>query len=228
MASMRRRPLVMLVADLDDYGLAPVMERCGFSVVESGSPEAALFEFGQHAFDAVVAVLPLSGMGAVALCREVRLRGRTPVLVVTCEKDADWLEAFGAGADDHVRIFCDERELQARLHALIRRFRGSLSPQLSVAVGDLVIHVGGEVVAVEPPVPLTAVQATLLGHLARHPGVALSEAALSERVGSVHGHSSDIQLDTELRNLRTAVAAASGVPDAVENLEGVGWRLAST
>jgi DNA-binding response OmpR family regulator len=228
MASMRHRPLVLLVGGLDDCEMAPLMERCGFNVIESVSPEAALFEFGQHAVDAIVAVLPLPGMGVVTLCRQLRLRGRTPVLVVTRENDADWLDALAAGADDHVRVFCDERELRARLLALIRRFRGSLSPQRSVTVGNLAIRVSGEILAVEPPVLLTPVQATLLGHLAGHPGVALSEAALAERVGTVHGQSSDIQLGSELRDLRSAVAAASGVPDAVENLEGVGWRLAST
>lgn len=221
------RPSVLLVDPSDGSDLEPTLERCGFTVTCSRTPEAALFEFGQHAFDVVVAALPLPGMGAAGLCAEFGVRGRTPVLVVTAGRGGEWLDALRAGADDHIRMPCDERELRARLRALIRRFRGPLSPSRVVMVGELAVRLGRGIVTVDPALPLTPVQSTLLGHLAGHPGVALSEAALRERVCAVHGPRCDIQFDAELLGLAATVAVASGLPDAVEQLEGIGWRLAT-
>ena len=190
------------------------------------TPESALFEFGQHAVDAVVASIPLSGIGTAGLCRELRVRGRTPVLVVSARRNSDWLDAVAAGADDFVMLPCDGRELRARLLALVRRARGSLSPGRAVTVGELTVRLGGGNVLAVPPLALTPVQATLLEHLAAHPGVVLGEQSLRERVDIVHGPTTEVQFAAELRSLQTAVAVASGVPDALGEVTAHSWRFA--
>jgi DNA-binding response OmpR family regulator len=223
---MHGEPPVLLV-DPAGNQIERSLRRCGFLVTRSTSAETALFEIGQRAFDALVVSMPLPGMGAVGLCTEVRVRGQTPVLVTTREGDPAWLDALRAGADDHVRIPCDERELRARLRALIRRFRGPMSPSRLVTVGELAVRVGRGIVTVEPALLLTPVQATILGHLAGQPGVVISEAGLIDRVRALHGPVSETKFDAEMRGLWTAVTVASGIPDALEQIEGCGWRLAA-
>lgn len=225
---MHGRPSVLLVDQGGGVALAPTLERCGFTVTTSTTPETALFEFGQHAFDAVVATLPLPGMGSAGLCQEVRRRGRTPVLIATSGGGTDWRAALHAGADDHVSMPCDERVLWAHLQGLIRGCRGPLSPQRVVRVGELVIRLGyGAVVTVEPALPLTPVQSTLLSHFAGNERVVQGEDALADRVRAVHGSISDVQFEAELHGLQAAVAVASGVSDALQHLDGIGWRLAA-
>jgi hypothetical protein len=80
-------------------------------------------------------------------------------------------------------------------------------------------------VTVEPPLILTPIQATLLGHLAAHPGVVLGEDALAERVQVEHGPTSRSRFDAELHGLSAAISVAAEVPDALERLDGTGWRL---
>jgi DNA-binding response OmpR family regulator len=219
------RQFLLLVDPAGPTRLAPVLERCGFSVIWSSGAEAALFELGEHDFGAVVVALPLSGLGVAGLCQEVRRRGHIPVLVVTSDDDADWLDALAAGADDHVNIPCDERELTARLAALIRRVRGPLSPRRVVRVGAMVVHLGHGVVTVAPSLGLTPVQMTLLGYLAGQRGVVISETVLADGVRAAHGPRLHGELDAELRGLQAAVATASGVDWAIEQLDGIGWRL---
>jgi DNA-binding response OmpR family regulator len=149
------------------------------------------------------------------------------VLVATSNGGAETLDALAAGADDHVSIPCDARDFRARLDALIRRARGPLSTRRVVKIGELIVRLGRGVVGVEPALPLTPVQSTLLGHLAGQPGVVLSEHVLVDRVRTVHGPTPDLQFDAELRGLRMAVELASGISDAVEHIDGVGWRLAT-
>jgi DNA-binding response OmpR family regulator len=218
------RQLVLLV-DPAGTGLVPVLERCGFGVIWTPTAEAALFELGQHDFCTVVVALPLSGLGVAGLCQEIRRRGHLPVLVVTSDEDADWLDALGAGADDHVNLPCDERELKARLAALIRRVRGPLSPRRVVRVGALVVRLGRGVVAVEPSLGLTPVQLTLLGLLAGQHGVVISDSVLADGVCAAHGPTPSVSVEVELRGLRAALARASGVDHAIERVDGMGWRM---
>jgi DNA-binding response OmpR family regulator len=218
-------PFVLLVDPAGPQALQPVLERCGFGMTWSPSPEAALFELGQHDVAAVIAVLPLPGLGVGGLCQEVRLRGRVPVVVVTTDDEVDWLDALAAGADDHVRTPLDDRELRARLVSLMRRARGSLSPRRVVRVGELVVRLGRGVVVVEPPLDLTPVQRSLLGFFAGQPGMVLGEDLLADGVRVAHGPISDAQLDAELDGLRAAVDVAAGVADTIERVEDLGWRL---
>jgi DNA-binding response OmpR family regulator len=120
---------------------------------------------------------------------------------------------------------CDERELTARLTALIRRVRGPLSPRRVVRVGALVVRLGRGAVTVEPSLGLTPVQYTLLAYLAGQPGVVLTDRALAEGVRAAHGATSEVELDAELRGLRAAVTTASGIDHSLERLDGMGWRF---
>jgi DNA-binding response OmpR family regulator len=218
-----RQPL-LLVDPAGPAAMAPVLARCGFEVVWSPSAERSLFDLGQRDFGAVVAALPLIGLGIAGLCQQIRQRGPLPVLVVTRDDDADWLAALAAGADDHLRVPCDERELTARLTALIRRVRGPLRPARVVQVGALIVRLRHDCLTLEPALALTPVQRSLLAQLADQRGVVLSDRALADGVRAAHG-ATDFVLDAEMRALQDAVAAASGVEHAVERIDGMGWRI---
>jgi DNA-binding response OmpR family regulator len=221
---MTDRHTVLLV-DAHDTTVHRSLTRCGFEVTSAPTVEDALYEFGQHDIEAVVAVLPLPGLGGEGLCREIRSRGSHPVLMVSSRHDHDWLPAMGAGADDHVPMTVDDRELRARLHALLRRFCGELSPHRVVKVGKMRVRFEEHGSSVEPAGTLTPVQTTLLGHLASQPGVVLGERALRDRVRAVHGEVSEAELRRALDGLAPAVLLASGVDGAVQRLDGSGWRL---
>jgi DNA-binding response OmpR family regulator len=96
-----------------------------------------------------------------------------------------------------------------------------------VRLGDVTVGLGRGVVTVEPEVLFTPVQLTLLGYLAGNPGAVVSEAALADGVRVVHGPTSQVQFEAELRGLQSALAVASGIPVALQYLGGIGWRLAT-
>ena len=122
---MELQSAVLLVEEQATSGLAPALSRCGFSVIPARSPETALFEYGQGDVDAVVAAVPLPGMGTPAMCEQLRRRGGTPILLTSHHRQStEWMAAIDAGADDHVLVPCDDRLLRspaARLDPALQR-----------------------------------------------------------------------------------------------------------
>jgi DNA-binding response OmpR family regulator len=200
------------------------LERCGFTVVTSTSPEGALLQYGRHAVEAVVAVLPLGGIGATGLCDEISRRGGTPVLTAS-EHRVDRFNALRAGADDHVRMPCDDHELRARIRALIRRSRATSTMHQLIVIGRLGIVLGRGVITLDPELTLTAAQTTLLMHLASHHEAVVSDSALRQVMEIAQGSDSTDRLDSDVAQLRSMVANASGVANAIERIDGLGCRL---
>ncbi|MCP4687718.1 MAG: response regulator transcription factor, partial [Desulfobacterales bacterium] len=94
-------------------------------------------------YDVLILDLMLPGMDGITLCRKYReaVKKDAPVLMLTA-RDAlsDKLEGFDAGADDYlVKPFAME-ELEARLHALIKR--GDRKKPRRMRVGELELNLG--------------------------------------------------------------------------------------
>jgi DNA-binding response OmpR family regulator len=93
-------------------------------------------------YDAIILDLGLPGLDGLALCRKLREEAhrQTPVLMLTARDTlADKLGGFAAGADDYLVKPFALQELEARLHALVRRDRAGGAV---LRVGDLSIDTG--------------------------------------------------------------------------------------
>lgn len=75
-------------------------------------------------YDLVILDLSLPGENGLALCREIRERGDTPVIMLTARAElADRVVGLEVGADDYVTKPFEMRELVARIHTVLRRSR---------------------------------------------------------------------------------------------------------
>jgi DNA-binding response OmpR family regulator len=75
--------------------------------------------------DLVILDLAMPGMDGLAVCRELRRRGTTPIIVLSGEgQEAAKVEALDAGADDYVTKPFGKSELLARIRAVTRRRAG--------------------------------------------------------------------------------------------------------
>lgn len=93
----------------------------------------------QHAdYDALVLDLGLPGLDGHGVLQRLRERDqRLPALILTARDSLDErVRLLNAGADDFLAKPFELAELEARLHALVRRARGNEHPRL--ACGSLV------------------------------------------------------------------------------------------
>src|ERR1700728_3369382 len=171
----------ILVID-DEAQIARVLRAAlsaqGYDVRTANDPEEGLQVFRDWPPDLVITDLMMPGISGVEVCRAIRARGPTPVLVLSVrDHERSKVEALDAGADDYVTKPFGIQEVLARVRAHLRR-----APERETAaieVGDFVVDANAHSVTLAgKPVHLTPKEFDLLLHLARHPGKVITHRAL--------------------------------------------------
>lgn len=100
------------------------------SVAESGPAMFAALE--QEPIDLVILDLMLGKEDGFSLCRRLRTSSRVPVIMLTAMEDhTDRVVGLEVGADDYVTKPFDQRELLARVKAVLRRTSEPLTERTS-------------------------------------------------------------------------------------------------
>jgi len=154
----------------------------GYDVRTANDPEEGLRVFRDWPPDLVITDLMMPGMSGVEVCRVIRSRATTPVLVLSVrEHERSKVEALDAGADDYVTKPFSIQELLARVRAHLRR-----APERTtnaIETGDFVVDSNAHTITVQAkPVHLTPKEFDLLVHLARNPGKVMTHRALLSAV----------------------------------------------
>ena len=113
----------------DDLRLAGMLReylgKAGFHVVHAETGARGLAVHASEAVDAIVLDLMLPDVDGLEICRNIRIRSDTPILMLTARGDAtDRVVGLEMGADDYLPKPFEPRELLARLRAILRRGRG--------------------------------------------------------------------------------------------------------
>ena len=119
----------------DDPNLAEMVKNylsgAGFRVTLAAKGEAAIALHAREPFDSIVLDLMLPDMDGLDVCRRIRARAQTPILMLTARGEAmDRVIGLEMGADDYLPKPFEPRELLARLRAILRRAKGGQSPDL--------------------------------------------------------------------------------------------------
>src|SRR5690349_6903814 len=109
-----------------------------FDVRTANDPEEGLRLFNDWQPDLVITDLVMPRMTGVDICRAVRAKSSTPVLVLSVrEHERSKSEALDSGAEDYVTKPCSFQELLARVRAHLRR--APERTQSAISAGAFVI-----------------------------------------------------------------------------------------
>jgi len=226
-----RRVLVVedeqLLADLvGDY-----LRREGFAVEQVGDGAAALKRAREFRPDVVVLDLGLPVIDGVEVCRELRRFSDCYVIMLTARRDeVDKLVGLAVGADDYLTKPFSQRELVARVKAMLRRPRadGDAPAPGTFAVGVLVIDAGAREVLLDgAAVALTPTEFDLLATLASKPRLVLSRRQLIEAVWGQSWVGDERMVDVHVRNLRRKLGDDADAPRFIRTVRGAGYRIGS-
>lgn len=86
--------------------------------------EAALQAFDRFEPDLILLDLMLPGIDGYQVCREVRAKSQTPIIMLSAKGEVfDKVLGLELGADDYMEKPFDSKELVARVKAVLRRYR---------------------------------------------------------------------------------------------------------
>jgi DNA-binding response OmpR family regulator len=163
-------------------------------------------------------------MDGIDICRQLRAASTVPIIVVTARsEEVDRVLGLELGADDYVVKPFGFRELVARIRAVTRRARPTISPtEGPQRVGRLELDRRQRQVRLdEAEVTLTAKEFDLLALLAEDPGAVFAREQILEQVWDPHWFGPTKTLDVHVASLRKKL----GDPGWIETVRGIGFRL---
>lgn len=198
----------------------------GFLVDQAHDGPGAVAAFERHSPDVVVLDVMLPGFDGLEVCRRIQAVRPVPVLMLTARsEETDVLVGLGVGADDYMTKPFSQRELVARVRALLRRVERAAALAAPGAarmefVGLVVDPALRQVTVDGAPVHLTPLEFDLLCVLASAPGVVRSRDLLMRQVWGWADASGSRTLDSHVKALRAKIGA-----DRVRTVHGVGFAL---
>ena len=179
-----------------------------------------------YEYDIILLDLNLPDMSGFEVLRTLRAsKVETPTLILSgLAGIEDKIKGLGGGADGYMTKPFHKDELVARIHSIVRRYRGHA--QSVIEIDDLVINLDTKSVAVDGErVYLTGKEYQMLELLALRKGTTLSkEMFLNNLYGGMDEPELKI-IDVFICKLRKKLASASGGKDYIETVWGRGYML---
>jgi DNA-binding response OmpR family regulator len=215
----------------DDPRLAEMVKNylgeAGFAVTVAARGNDGIALEARETFDALVLDLMLPDIDGLEVCRRIRARSQTPILMLTARGDAmDRVVGLEIGADDYLPKPFEPREMLARLRAILRR-RGREQRNDTLRFGRLEIDVGARTARLDGnECTLTGYQFTLLLMLAQHAGRVMSRDAIMEAMKNEKLDAFDRSIDVHISRIRAAIEDDPKKPRRIVTVRGSGYVFA--
>lgn len=190
--------------------------------------EAALSE--DHDLILLDLMLPLKD--GLDVCREVRARKNTPIIMLTAkDSEVDKVLGLEMGADDYVTKPFSTRELLARVKAHLRRTNAAAQVQESSGTQGLKIHnlqIDPEMFVVYKNgevLDLTHREFELVYYMARNCGKVMTREHLLQAVWGYDYYGDVRTVDVTIRRLREKLEDDPSRPEYITTRRGLGYVM---
>ena len=228
----RDTTIKLLVVDTDRNlveMLTGWLKTLGYEVHRAYTGKQAMREWGEHQPDLIILDTMLIDVDALAMCREMRSKHDALVIVVTDGKDVqDEVRCLESGADDYLRKPFFPAQLLARIHAVSRRGRSTLTQRSSspTTIGPMTIDwLHNEVTVSGKTVRLTPIESKMLHLLAVNTNAVCTSEQIVSHVWGFNNDGDSSLIKAHIRHLRQKVEPDPGKPRFLLTVPGVGYTL---
>ena len=233
----------LLLVD-DDAGLvellAQVLELEGFTIEIAGNGQVALDKLElDQSYDLILLDVMMPVLNGIETLKRIRQKYTTPVVMLTAKGDEiDKVIGLELGADDYLPKPFSDRELVARIKAILRRTANAktetenhIEPEVQgehkpLEFEGIVLYPGRQQALYHGrDLDLTGTEFLLLQLLIRNPGQILSRELLSVEVLGKRLTPFDRAIDMHMSNLRKKLPLRSDDSPWFKTLRGRGYLL---
>jgi two-component system, OmpR family, alkaline phosphatase synthesis response regulator PhoP len=201
------------------------LEQEGFRVISARDGQAALERFKADRPALIVLDLMLPKIDGWQVCRTIRAESDVPILMLTArDDDVDKIVGLELGADDYMTKPFNNRELVARIKAILRRTEPRKpAPASAIRIGDVTIDPARRTVHVgDTPVELRSKEFDLLMTMAENQGIVLSREKLLDMVWGFDFYGQTRTVDVHVAHVRNKL---EGSKVGIETVWGIGYKL---
>ena len=228
---------ILIVDDDPDIRqlLADYLTRQGMSAVTAKNGREMWQMLERHVIDLIVLDLMLPDTDGLTLCRDLRSKSGTPVLMLTARgEEADRILGIEMGADDYLVKPFSPRELLARIRSILRRTRAlppnlKPEPQRCLAFGSWCLDTATRVLTGADGVatPLSGAEFRLLRILLEHPNRVMNRDQLAELIHGREPEAYDRAIDVQISRLRQRLLDDGREARLIKTIRGEGYVLAA-
>ena len=183
------------------------LEKEGYEVFEAARGDDGLAAFKRQAPSLVLLDVMLPGVDGLEVLREIRKTSKVPVIMLTAKDETfDKVLGLELGADDYITKPFENKELVARVKAVLRRANTDNSAldaddtltfnQLTVSLARYEVTYEGKSVEMPPK------ELEVLYFLASHPNMVFTREQLLERVWGFDFFGDSRTVDVHIKRLR--------------------------
>ena len=222
--------------------LAELLSLEGFDIHVVHNGQEALTELELQTYDIILLDIMMPVLNGIETLKQLRQKLTTPVLMLSArDDDIDRVLGLELGADDYLPKPFNDRELVARIKAILRRTAGNsplatdvITPSSQTAeenskqlsFGGVELHPGRQQAIFEgKELELTGPEFALLQMLMRNPGQILSRELLSLEILGKRLTPYDRAIDMHISNLRKKLPERNDNLPWFKTLRGRGYLL---
>ncbi|GAB7218693.1 response regulator [Vibrio comitans] len=225
-------PHILLVDD--DTELTALLEDIltyeGFSVSQAHNGIEGLAAVNED-IDLILLDIMMPKMSGMEMLKQLRENWQTPVLFLTAKgEEVDRVIGLELGADDFLPKPFSDRELLARIRAILRRTQNTpATPASNNTFDDISLNPGAqEAYCADVLLDLTSTEYALLEHFLRNPGQALTKENISLEVLGKRLAAFDRAVDMHVSNLRKKLPERKDGKPRIKTLRGKGYLFVET
>ena len=218
----------------DDPDIAAIerdyLELNGCQVEIAADGEAGLALGLGGGFDLILLDLMLPGVDGFTVCRKLRERIATPILMVTARReDVDKIRGLGLGADDYIEKPFSPSVLVARVKAHLARYErltGGRKQTSEIHIGGLSLHTDTRRLYVESQeVELKNKEYELLLFFMLHVDIVFSREELYEKIWGLEAMGDNATVAVHINRLREKIEPDPAKPRYIQTVWGAGYRF---
>ncbi|MBB4823408.1 DNA-binding response OmpR family regulator [Sporosarcina luteola] len=199
----------------------------GFRCIKTTSGKEALDILDKEKISLVLLDVMIPEMDGWSICKKIRQFSDVPIIMLTARADKlDLVKGLETGADDYITKPFDDRELTARIKALLRRFPADGNGTAAIVAGEFILD--KETYAIQYSklqVQLTLKEFFIMEALLSRPRKTFTREELLQAAWDYNTYTDIRTVDSHIRNLREKLKSA-GFPteEFLKTVWGIGYK----